>query len=505
MDRIRALERELLQEEADRRRSKQTPERFIPHKPTVKQKQFLALDCFEALYGGAAGGGKSDALLMAALQYAHVPGYAALLLRRTYADLSLPGAIMDRSHTWLQGSGATWHDRDKRWTFPSGATLTFGYLDNERDRFRYQGAELQFIGFDELTQFPESWYVYLLSRLRRLRGVEVPLRARSASNPGGIGHDWVRRRFVDGASDSNQFVPATLADNPYLDADSYRQSLLLLDPTTRKQLLEGIWVRDAGGLVYKFSEEVNLVREIPTLSNYILGIDYGFNDSTAFCILGWRDHDPTVYITRCWKQSGLTPSAAAEIAHALERQYHFACIVGDTGGLGKGYAEEARARFNLPIQAAEKNNKRGYIDLLNGDLCDGRLKLCGAPVQASMVEGYSGGATGLLNGDLAESRPRFQGSISHGRPPTAEMGVAGGSCEALIKELLELPWNKERTKPEDGFEDHCCDALLYGWRACRAFLAEPTPVHIPEEDRLVKEIEERYIKKQKMEWWEQYE
>jgi hypothetical protein len=110
----------------------------------------------EALFGGAAGGGKSDSLLMAALQYVDEPGYAAILFRRTYADLALPGAIMDRSKEWLSGKGARWNEREKTWTFPSGATLSFGYLEHENDKYRYQGSEFQFAGFDDamLSQCP---------------------------------------------------------------------------------------------------------------------------------------------------------------------------------------------------------------------------------------------------------------------------------------------------------------------------------------------------------------
>ncbi|GAF75153.1 unnamed protein product, partial [marine sediment metagenome] len=112
--------------------------KWIPHQPTVKQQAFLKLWQTEAFYGGAAGGGKSDALLMAALQYVDVPDYAAILFRRTYADLALPGALMDRAGEWLGGTEAHWSGQDKRWTFPSGATLTFGYLDTDADRYRYQ-------------------------------------------------------------------------------------------------------------------------------------------------------------------------------------------------------------------------------------------------------------------------------------------------------------------------------------------------------------------------------
>jgi len=226
---------------------------FIPHKPTPKQQAFLLLGCREALFGGAAGGGKTDCLLMAALQYVDVPGYSALLLRRTYADLSLPGAIMDRAHDWLAPTAAAWSERDKTWTFPSGARLTFGYLQNDADKYRYQGTELAFCGFDELTQFTQEQYTYLFSRIRRLAGVDVPLRMRAASNPGGVGHAWVYERFMPDLTPEavayrrqigRAFVPSLLADNPYIDQATYRRSLAELDDVTRRQLEEGLWVTD---------------------------------------------------------------------------------------------------------------------------------------------------------------------------------------------------------------------------------------------------------------------
>lgn len=224
---------------------------YITHQPTPKQAAFLLLTALEGFYGGAAGGGKSDALLMGALQYVDVPGYAALLLRRTYADLSLPGALMDRAHQWLMGTDAGWNEQKKIWTFPSGAQIVFGYLEHENDKYRYQGAEFQYIGFDELTQFSESQYRYLFSRLRRKRGVNVPLRARGASNPGGIGHVWVKQRFiVSGRAAGRVFISAGIADNPHLDRDEYARSLENLDPVTRAQLLNGDWNISGGGAVF---------------------------------------------------------------------------------------------------------------------------------------------------------------------------------------------------------------------------------------------------------------
>lgn len=179
---------------------------------------------------------------MAALQYVDVPGYAAILFRRTYGDLALPGALMDRAGQWLRDTPAKWNNSQARYHFPGGGTITFGYLASENDKYRYQSAEFQFVGFDELTQFKESQYRYLFSRLRRLEGSGVPIRMRAASNPGGVGHDWVKARFIMEHGDPNRkFVPAKLWDNPYLDADEYLHSLEMLDPVTREQLLEGNW------------------------------------------------------------------------------------------------------------------------------------------------------------------------------------------------------------------------------------------------------------------------
>jgi hypothetical protein len=401
-----------------------------PGLPQDKQRAFLDLTCLEAMYGGAAGGGKTSALLMAALQYVHVPGYAALILRKTYADLALPGAIMDRAISWWVPKGVHWNAQDKRFTFPSGATITFGYLDNAQDRWRYQGMECQTVIFDEVTQFPIIPYTYLFSRLRKLKGVDIPLRMRSASNPGGIGHDWVRRRFVESTDPNCVFVPALLSDNRFVDAESYLQALAQLDPVTRKQLLEGIWIRDSAGLVYaRFDEARNLIDVLPRspngtpqkpLDRYIIGIDYGYTDATAFSVLGWIEKDKTVYVVEAWKETGLTPSDAAERVKALSERYQPDKIVGDIGGLGKGYVEEARKRFGLPIEAAEKHNKRGYIDLLNGALAEGRLKLL------------------------------------------------RGTTKQLVTEWLELPWAKghkrdaaEGTIAEaEGFENHVADSCF---------------------------------------------
>jgi predicted phage terminase large subunit-like protein len=280
--------------------------KYVRQSPEIPQHAFLLIDWIrDALYGGAAGGGKSSALLAAALQYVDVPGYSALLLRRTFRDLNQPDALIPRSLDWLANTDAKWNDNDHRWTFPSGATLTFGYLAHENDKLQYQGAAFQFVGFDELTQFTETQFTYLFSRCRRPklkpdaskeqhekleRLSKVPLRVRSASNPGGPGHEWVKARYglyhnegedkglpyvgqredwvseimPNGKSRSRIFIPAKLSDNSHLDADSYRENLSELDHHTRKQLETGDWdSAPPGDLFRKEWFEANIVDTIP--------------------------------------------------------------------------------------------------------------------------------------------------------------------------------------------------------------------------------------------------
>ena len=212
---------------------------YAKMEPTSKQLRFLSLSCLEAMFGGSAGAGKSISLLAGALQYVNEPGYNALIIRRTYGELSLPGALIDVGHQWLDNTKAQWSEIKKVWTFPSGATLTFGYLSTWADRMRYQGSQYSFIGFDELTQFPtDLLYLYMFSRLRRVNHSNIPLRVRSATNPGGPGHSWVKKRFVRG---DMPFIPATIRDNPYLDIKQYRKSLEKLPLVEREQLLNGDW------------------------------------------------------------------------------------------------------------------------------------------------------------------------------------------------------------------------------------------------------------------------
>jgi len=237
--------------------------KYIPHVPTPKQSAYMLLDGKEAFYGGAAGGGKSDCLLMCGLQYVGIKGYAGIIFRKSYADLVKPGALIDRSKEWLfRFPDVRWVDKEKKFEFLQRygphmevvSILQFGYLENDSDRLNYQGGEYQFIGFDELTHMSLICYQYMFSRLRKLEGMQVPLRVRGASNPpDDDGGQWVYDRFVNPEKKrpNATFISAGLDDNPFLDRETYIESLNELDPVTRARLRDGVWTMVRKGNMFK--------------------------------------------------------------------------------------------------------------------------------------------------------------------------------------------------------------------------------------------------------------
>jgi predicted phage terminase large subunit-like protein len=249
------------------------PRRYCPHIPTPKQLAFLLCPRTEVFFGGAAGPGKTEGLLMAALQLVEQPLYHALLLRRTFPQLNQSNSIMNRTRQWLANTDAVFRESHRRFTFPSGATITFGNLDSDDDVYQYDSSEFQFIGFDELTSFTEAQYTYLFSRLRTTKDNPVPLRMRAASNPGNRGHDWVKERYMIGQPPevlqrehpTRFFLPARIADNPHIRSEEYLASLANLDAVRRRQLLDGDWEVSPRGNLFRrewFAIEEDWPREV---------------------------------------------------------------------------------------------------------------------------------------------------------------------------------------------------------------------------------------------------
>ena len=171
------------------------PEPSVLWSPHIgPQSVFLASPAYEALYGGAAGGGKSDALLFGGLRQIDHPHYKALMLRRTFKELV---ELMDRAYQVFPQIGGTWRDEDKRWTFPSGATYEIGHCEGYRDALLRQGQQYTYIAYDELGLITEErTWLYLMSRNRSsMQGLTMQMRA--SANPGGPGHNWLKRRFVN--------------------------------------------------------------------------------------------------------------------------------------------------------------------------------------------------------------------------------------------------------------------------------------------------------------------
>lgn len=268
-----------------------------PH--TGPQSRFLASNAYEALYGGAAGGGKSDALLFGGLRQIAHPSYKALILRRTFPELR---ELMDRSLAFFSSIGGVWNEQGKRWTFPSGATYEFGYCETYPDVFRYQGQQYTYIAFDELGQVAEERiWTYLMSR-NRAAAPNLVKQMRASANPGGPGHQWIKRRFIsqcdakggltsvmldDDTQVTRAFFQALLKDNPtLLEHDpAYGARLRLLPDLEYKWLAEGDWNAGAGlGLsdLNKLVHWVQPLREIPEHWLLFGGFDWGYAHPFSF-------------------------------------------------------------------------------------------------------------------------------------------------------------------------------------------------------------------------------
>ncbi len=294
----------------------------------------------------------SDALLMSALQYVDSPGYAALLLRRTYADLALEGALMNRAEEWLRGTPARWSGMDHRWTFPSGATLTFGYIEHMGDEERYASAEFQMIGFDELTQFPERAYRFLFSRLRQT-SQGVPIRMRAATNPNGIGRDWVHRRFISpGPQLDRMFIASRLEDNPHLNLDEYERSLRELGSVEYRQLRLGDWeVRPEGRMFKRDWFTVVKPEDVPDQSSRIRCWDMAATE-TPKGSAARKLSDPD------WT-AGLRMARSPEGRYFVEHVARFRADAGEVNAKMRAIAEhDTRA---VPIEVEQEGGAAGKI------------------------------------------------------------------------------------------------------------------------------------------------
>lgn len=308
--------------------------------PQPRQFDFMTRPEYEALYGGAAGGGKSDALVIEATRQVHIPYYKALIIRKTFPQLT---ELIEKSQRYYSVAfpKAKYNESKHTWTFPNGAKIVFGSMQHPKDKLNYQGKAYDFVAFDELTHFTYEEYVYLKSR-NRPNGPGTRCYIRSTANPGGVGHGWVKERFItagkpmetiwekvtvnypDGRSEkkweSRVFVPSSVFDNKILleNDPNYLVRLASMPEAEKNALLYGDWDSFSGQYFaeWRDSPDIKLCNaagispedalkqrrfthviepfDIPRGWNIMRSYDFGYNK--PFSLQYWAcDYDGVLY------------------------------------------------------------------------------------------------------------------------------------------------------------------------------------------------------------------
>lgn len=276
------------------------------------QTEFLAAQEDEVLYGGAAGGGKSDALLAGGLIPMQSSVGTSLILRRTFPELA---ELIERAKRWFAPAGAEWHDRDKVFRFPGGGLYYFGYGVTLREIEQYTGKEYDFIGYDEIgLMADEAPWELLTSRLRTKDPRLTPM-ARATANPGGPGHAWLKRRFIlpteygrsivrvedeeTGEVITRRFIPAKVKDNPTLIKNNpkYVARLRALSEVRRKQLLEGDWDAASGMYFEKLTRVTHMIPAFDIPASWAMwgAYDWGYAHPAVFGKFA-MDHEGNTYL-----------------------------------------------------------------------------------------------------------------------------------------------------------------------------------------------------------------
>lgn len=295
---------------------------------TENQRDFMFATQDEVLYGGAAGGGKSYGQIVDAFVFAlEYPGSKQLILRRTYPELEK--SIIRETLRLYPKDIFKYNSSQHTGKLKNGSIIDYGYLAKDKDVFKYQSVEYDVIRFDELTHFQEFQYVYLLSRLRGAN--KFPKQVKSTANPGGVGHAWVKKRFIDPApprteirdgSRSRIFIPSRVHDNLFLMAHdpAYVERLKALPEQQRRALLEGDWNVFEGQYFTEFSLDIHVCKPfaIPSSWRRFRTVDYGL-DRYA-CLWVAIDGDGDVYVYKEYAHSNLIISEAAAATRRMSEK-----------------------------------------------------------------------------------------------------------------------------------------------------------------------------------------
>ena len=306
---------------------------------TKKQQKFINSEAFETLFGGAAGGGKSYGQLVDALLYAlKYKKSKQIIFRSTFADLEK--SLIRVSLEVYPLSIADYNSSKHTWKFQNGSIIDFGYIQYEKDVYQYQSAEYDVIRFDELTHFTKFMYTYMISRCRGAN--PYPKRIKSSTNPGGVGHTWVKERFIDignpntvhtckletGQEVTRIFIPSLVTDNKFMlsyDPD-YIKRLDALPEKERKALKYGDWDIYDGMFFPEFKRRIHVIEpfQIPDAWNRYIAMDYGLDMFAVLFIA--VDTKGKAYVYNEIHKSNLIVSEARQTLKSIMRQYKYKFI-----------------------------------------------------------------------------------------------------------------------------------------------------------------------------------
>jgi len=443
------------------------PNITINYQPTEKQKIFHASHANEILYGGAAGGGKTKAIVMDALfRCLRSPGTTACIFRRTYQELE-DTDIKEAQASYPEGL-ATYNAGRHEYRLVNGSKILFRHCENAADRFKYSGIEIQFMYFDELTAFEQVVYDFLKTRLRAKKALGVTPIIRSASNPGNIGHGWVKKMFVDAGPYMSiqtqeiysetlhkskkirtQYIPSLAMENPFI-TDDYIFELEQKPEALRKALLEGSWNSFEGMAFpdvrideshYKDRKWTHVIDpfDIPLDWPRYFSFDHGY--SKPFACQWWaiQPGTGTAYLYREW--AGVKPRQANVGLELTPTQI--------ADGILEREGKEIQDNLTI-LRVADP----AIFDKSRGD-----------SVADQMAPGYMGRRHGVIfsKGDHARLPGKMQ---VHERLRFNKDGIPGmyifNTCKNWIRTVPTLPYSE--TKPEDvdsDAEDHDYDAMRY--------------------------------------------
>lgn len=300
--------------------------------PSPRQTKFHTSTAFETLYGGAAGGGKTTAIVAEAITFAlQWPKARVYMFRRTIPELkqSIVPEIYKQASAYIDSGGMKYNSQDRTFVLRNGSIIQLAYLETAADMYRYQSAEIHLLLMDELTHFTQEEYEYLKTRVRSTG--EHPLKVMAATNPGNIGHGWVKSYFIDiapfetiykdKAGNTRQFIPAKVDDHP-IEAfrKSYSKQLeSISDPDLRRALLLGDWDIFSGQVFTEWERDLHVVDPFPIPKHWTkwLAYDWGYN-SYAACL--WLTRDPAnerLYVYREFYQHAMAASSQAETINNL--------------------------------------------------------------------------------------------------------------------------------------------------------------------------------------------